>query len=231
MNHDKHIFFDLDRTLWDFDNNARAAFQEIFIKHQLTDIIPDLEQFIRVFHKHNENLWKDYRLGKIKKEKLRIDRFVLTLNEFKLNDPELVTIINREYLNITPRKTHLMPYSHEILSYLQTKGYLLHIITNGFKEIQDQKMNYTDLRKYFKLIVTSESVGIPKPKTGIFEYALKSVNARKKESLMIGDDLEADILGAKKFGIDQVFLNTKGISHNEKVTYEIQSLKELMQIL
>jgi putative hydrolase of the HAD superfamily len=127
-------------------------------------------------------------------------------------------------------QTALIPNAKYILKYL-IKNYSLYIITNGFMDVQLAKIKNSGLSGYFKKIFTSEHARSSKPNRGIFEYALKSVNARKKESLMIGDDLEIDIKGAREFGIDQVYFNPSGIRHNDRLTYEIHSLLELKDLL
>ena len=128
-----------------------------------------------------------------------------------------------DYVTISPTKTVLFPHSHEALSYLKNK-YALFVLTNGFKQVQTTKLKNCNLEQYFTKLICSEDIGVQKPKTEAFRYALKTVNAKKNESIMIGDDLNVDILGAKKSGIDQVYFNPKKITHNEQPTFEITSL-------
>lgn len=226
----KNIYFDLDRTLWDFDNNARETFLEIYQNRNLDSIFGSFETFYSIYNKHNDRLWKDYREGKIEKSVLRWKRFALTLEELGVSDNKLAQLIGDDYVNISPTKKQLFPYTHETLSYLKNK-YKLYIITNGFSEIQSDKLKNCNLDQYFAGIITSEDAGAQKPSPIIFEHALKLANAERNESLMIGDDLETDILGAKNTGIDQVFFNTDNIKHSEEITFEISSLKELIEIL
>ncbi|HSH50530.1 MAG TPA: YjjG family noncanonical pyrimidine nucleotidase, partial [Bacteroidales bacterium] len=180
--------------------------------------------------KHNERLWKIYRDGKIKKSVLIFKRFALTLEEFGVKDEGLAKIIGQDYIKISPTKKRIFPGTYETLEYLKNK-YNLYIITNGFNEVQFTKLKNSKLDKYFIKIFTSENAGVQKPNAKIFEHALKSVNARKKESVMIGDDLDIDIIGAKKFGLDQVYFNPQEKKHSEDITHEISSLKELQNIL
>jgi len=226
----KHIFFDLDRTLWDFDSNSRAALIDAFRIHQLDRYFESPEPFIHSYHKHNEVLWNRYREGSIKKELLRSLRFDLTLKDVNVVDPELGKAIGDDYLHLSTEKTILFPYTHEILSYLQGK-YPLYILTNGFRETQFSKMKNCDLLKYFHTVFTSETIGYNKPNPKIFQWAMSSVNGRKEECLMIGDDLEVDILGAKACGIDQVFFNPDRLFTHSKPTYTIESLIELKDFL
>lgn len=226
----KHLFIDLDRTIWDFEKNAAETFKDIYTKYKLKERgIESLELFIKTYKIHNDLLWSYYRKGKILKEILSVKRFQLTLEDFGINDPLLAVQIGDDYISISPYKTNLFPYTHESLAYLKSK-YTLHLITNGFEEVQQTKIDISDLRKYFTEIITSEEAGAKKPEKKIFEYSLKKTNAKKEESIMIGDDLKVDILGAKSFGIDQVYVNFENISHSENVTFEINSLKKLQEI-
>lgn len=118
---------------------------------------------------------------------------------------------------------------HETLAYLQKK-YQLHIITNGFNETQDRKLVRSNLGKYFQEIITSESVGVQKPDPAIFEYALKKAGAQREESIFLGDSLITDMLGAKEFGIDQIYYNPEKKRHRESFSFEIRSLNEMLEI-
>jgi putative hydrolase of the HAD superfamily len=202
----------------------------LYFKYRLDRVIDDPEEFISVYHDVNLQLWSQYRKGELTKEILRKKRFKLSLAQFGITNDNLAGQIGEDYLDISPSKTILVPHAHEILSYLHT-GYQLHIITNGFLTTQLIKLKNCGLDQYFHSLTTSEVVGHNKPRPEIFHQALSSVNARKGESLMVGDDLEVDILGARKFGIDQVFLNRDNVIHDDPVTYEITSLRELKDIL
>lgn len=226
----KHLFFDLDRTLWNFEKNAREAFIDIIREFNLSSFFPDVDKFVEEYHEINEDLWVQYRNGMVKKDFLRIERFRLLLKKYKIKDDTLVAKISDAYLYFTPRKKHLEPHTVELLEYLK-KSYQMYVITNGFNEVQFIKMNSSGIDKYFKKVFTSDTVGSKKPKPEIFAHSLNSVNAKKTESLMIGDDLEVDIVGARNYGVDQIFYNPTEIKHEEKVTYEVKLLKEVMKIL
>ncbi|MEA3443536.1 MAG: YjjG family noncanonical pyrimidine nucleotidase [Bacteroidota bacterium] len=230
MKNYKHIYFDLDRTLWDFESNSEDTFREIIKKYNLLPVIDSFEKFISVYRKYNERLWRAYRDKKIEKSILSWKRFYLSLLEFGINDIELSKKIGEDYLTISKTKKKLFPFTHEILDYLHTK-YSLHIITNGFEEVQFSKLDNCDLRKYFTEIITSEKVGVQKPKPEIFEFALEIAKANRHESIMIGDDVEVDIQGAMNQGIDQVHFNIINKKASTKATYEIKSLIELREIL
>jgi putative hydrolase of the HAD superfamily len=226
----KHLFFDLDNTLWDFKANAREAFYDIFLNLQLFERIPDLSLFIEVYEKHNEHLWTEYRKGKVKKDHMRIERIALTFRELGIDDPELTGLVGDLYVQGAPRKTNLFPFVHETLQYLSGR-YKLYILTNGFAEIQVQKINNCGLQGYFSKLFMAEMVGYQKPDRRFFEYAIKSVHAHKNECLMIGDDPDADVRGGWNAGIDQVFYNTGNKECTIKPTWEIDSIASLMKIL
>lgn len=228
----KHLFFDLDRTLWDFDSNFIESFKEIFTKFSLDkNGIPSLEAFTTTYTDHNDRLWDLYRNDKISKEELRDSRFIVTLNDFGIDNIDLANEISEEYILISPRKGILMPGTIEVLNQLKS-NYQLHIITNGFEEIQKVKMEYAGLNEYFACIVTSEEAGSKKPDTRIFNYALKKAGAEVNESLMIGDDFEVDILGANAIGMDTVFYNPRNAeTTSQQSTYKVTHLKELLPLL
>lgn len=226
----KHIYFDLDRTIWDFDKNAIETLKDIYKQYDLKKIFENFENFHDTYVKHNEILWSIYREGKIEKSVLSYKRFWLTLKEFGVDDEDLAKKIGHDYITISPTKKELFPYAYETLDYLHKK-YNLYIITNGFNEVQFTKLKNSDLDKYFSKVFTSEDAGAQKPNPIIFERALNDVQANKKESIMIGDDLQVDVLGAKNIGLDQVYFNPFKKEHTEEITHEINSLKELQEIL
>ena len=227
----KHIFFDLDRTLWDFDNNSLETFKDLYnIYNVEKNLNCDFLSFHNSYKKHNSLLWEKYRKGEIKKEYLSLHRFIFTLNDFGYDDKILALKMAEDYLRLSPQKSLLFPHTHEVLDFLKNK-YCLHIITNGFVEVQYTKIKNSGLDKYFSTTIISEEVGFQKPNKQIFEFSLQKVSAKAEESIMIGDDLNVDILGAKQSGIDQIFFNYSGIIHNEEISYEIKSLLELKEIL
>jgi putative hydrolase of the HAD superfamily len=227
----KHIFIDLDKTIWDFESNSKDTFREIFEKHNLNALgIGHFDNFTAVYTRINDQLWALYRENKIIKEKLNILRFEMTLKEFGIDNLMLTTHIADDYVTLSPQKTILFPYSHEALSYLKTK-YSLHIITNGFEELQHKKLDVCDLRKYFKTITTSEEAGVKKPENWIFELAMQKAGAQPSDSLMIGDDLEVDMAGALGIGMDTLFFNPERQEHHYDLNHEVNSWKEVMHLL
>ena len=223
----KHIFFDLDMTLWDFETNAHEAYCDIYTKFDLKKRgIGSIDEFLKYYFVHNDMLWDQYRKGEIKKEFLRSRRFELTLLDFGINDPLLAEDIGMEYITISPTKTNLFPNAHEILTYLKPK-YPLYIITNGFEEVQFTKLKNSKLEDYFQFVITSEEAGCKKPDAGIFEFALQKAGATAIDCLMIGDDQEVDVAGAINVGMDGIFFNPKKIRYNGFSQDEIHNLIEL----
>lgn len=226
-----HLFFDLDHTLWDFETNSHEALTELYERHDLRARgIDSCTEFISTYKKINEHYWALYSTSQVEKEVLRTVRFQKTLNHFGIEDYELGTKIGDDYIDITPRKPGLLPNTLHVLDTLKER-YRLHIITNGFEEVQDVKMISSGLDGYFEKIITSEKVGEKKPHPEVFQFALNSANAQAAESLMIGDNLLADVIGAREIGMDQVYFNPYQVPHKEEVSYEIADLKELLEFL
>jgi len=226
----RHIFFDLDRTLWDFDKNSHETLHEIFTDKKLYELGFSFEAFYKVYHEINAHYWENYCLGNLDKETLRYIRFYDTLTRFGIDNKEQAISIGNDYVNHSPRKTGLLPAAIETLTYLKEK-YTLHIITNGFEEVQHIKMLSSGIAHFFEHIITSERAGHKKPTPEIFRFSLKLAGAKRKESIMIGDHLEIDCVGARQTGIDSVFFNPGKVPHGEKITYEIASLEELKGFL
>ena len=228
----KHIFFDLDHTLWDFDANARITLEQMHLDMKLTERgVHDFELFHKNYLAHNERLWERYRKGLIKQEELRMKRMWLTLLDFKIADEELAREMGDIFLQLLPTRTILFPDTLEVLHYLTAKEYQLHLITNGFEKTQHGKLNSSGLAPFFKEVITSECSNSLKPEKEIFEYALDKTNATVKESIMIGDALDIDVLGAMNIGMDQVHVNYLHIDQHIKPTYTIHALRELEAIL
>ncbi len=203
-----HLFFDLDNTLWDFNSNSYDALYVTMDKMGLLPIIGDYDRFFKIYHDVNERLWADYREGTLSKSILRVQRFEESLERNGTPIKGIGEELNDKYLGEMPLKTKLVNGALKVLDYLNSR-YEMAIITNGFREVQYDKMEQSRLAPYFKKVFVSEEVGAQKPKKEIFEHAVKSMNARKRSTLMIGDSWEADIVGAMNFGIDQVYYNPK----------------------
>jgi putative hydrolase of the HAD superfamily len=227
----KHLFFDLDHTLWDFEANSRLTLEELYRNMDLGSRgINDFDLFHKNYLAHNEKLWDRYRKGFIKVDELRWKRMWLSLLDFKIADEPLAREMGVVFLDLLPTRKLLFPYTIEILDYLAEKNYQLHLITNGFEKTQHSKLKHSGLDKYFKEVITSEGSNSLKPNKEIFDYALAKTHAALDESIMIGDSLEVDIQGAMNAGMDQVFVNHIKETAAIQPTYTVYSLKELEQI-
>jgi putative hydrolase of the HAD superfamily len=231
----KHLFFDLDHTLWDFEANSRQTLQELYHSMQLESKgVNDFNLFHKNYLVHNDKLWDRYRNGFIKVDELRWKRMWLTLLDFKVADEPLAREMGVVFLDLLPTRKILFPYTIEILDYLTGKNYRIHLITNGFEKTQHSKLQHSGLAGYFNEVITSEASNSLKPHKEIFDYAFQKTGASHKESIMIGDTIEVDILGAVNAGIDQVHVNhlTKEpvLINDQLPTYTVYSLKELEDI-
>jgi putative hydrolase of the HAD superfamily len=192
--------------------------------------VNDFDLFHKNYLIHNEKLWERYRNGFIKQDELRVKRMRLALLDFKIADETLAKEMNVLFLDLLPTRTILFPYTKEILQYLTEKKYDLHLITNGFEQTQHSKLKYSGLNVFFKEVITSEGSNSLKPNKEIFDFALQKAKALTIESIMIGDSIEVDILGAMNAGLDQVFVNHHHIFTDFNPTYIVNSLKELDEI-
>lgn len=227
----KHLFFDLDRTLWDFDAAAEVAFERIYDKYNLKGLgIPSAHEFHEVYHPLNERLWELYREDKITKDELNRTRFLKPLEHYGIHDIELADHLSADYVYWSPRIVRLVPGTMELLDYLKPK-YHLHLITNGFQEVQHTKLSGSGLEPYFETLTVSEEVGVKKPNPEIFHYALRKAQATAEESLMIGDEMAVDVDGARAAGIDQIFFNASGKTVDGERTFEVQNLLEIKGII
>ena len=239
MTHYRHLFFDLDNTIWDFNRNSRDALMGCFPVFGLE--LSLFEEFFRIYNLHNDALWELYRRNGISKEDLSKARFNLTLEEMGISGID-GRELNQAYLAGMPLQTRLCEGTMEVLAPLARK-YQLHIITNGFSEVQYKKLGHSGLATFFSKVFVSEEIKAPKPAPEIFRHALKTCNARKRESLMIGDSWEVDILGAMNAGIDQIHYapdlpdasftpaERESLHKNRTLTRRIQKLTDLIPLL
>lgn len=231
MNNKKHIFFDLDKTIWDFDFNAKVVLQELFHQspiYQSKSI--QFSDFQAVYSEINHKLWQDLRNGKIDKAYLRSNRFHLTNLYFNIDDKMLAKQLDEEYLEKTPAQKQLISYAKPVL-YLLKRRYQLHILTNGFEDVQHFKLHNCGLSELFNTVVTSDRAEACKPQKQIFEFALKHAQAKSSESVMIGDDFEVDILGADQVGIAPIFFNREKQEKIQHSYSEINCLSGLLELL
>ncbi len=222
----KAVFFDLDHTLWDFDKNSEEAIRELAESLKLQDKgVPDLEEFMSIYRKINYEMWDAYHRHDISKEELRVGRFSQSLERFGISDADLSEKMASGYIEISPHKTNLFPGAIETLEYLKEK-YSLHIITNGFREVQYIKIKKSGLAHFFEGIHISEEIGFKKPEPEIFHHAVQQARTVPENCIMIGDNLDTDIKGAINAGIAPVWFNPflqsnqndiKSISHLEEI--------------
>ena len=226
----QHIFFDLDHTLWDFETNSAQTMRLLYDFFQLNQKNIDKQKFTERYSYHNFTLWEKLEKGLITRVEVRVNRFLFTLQEFEIDDFELAKKMSDKYLEILPTQTILFDGAIDLLQHLQPT-YQLHIITNGFMEVQYKKLANAKLDKYFTKIITSEEAQANKPEKKIFDFAFQLSGANANNSLMIGDNPFADMQGALNVGMDNVLFNTMRYKHEVPITLEINSLKELMEWL
>ncbi len=229
----KHLFFDLDETLWDYKANAHETLIELYEQFNLgsnSDL--NVEDFVAEFFRTNEELWRKYDKRLIVKDQIRQDRFPLIFERLGVDGHKDIDVeaLQKNFIYESPKKGKLIDHAAEILITL-SKHYSMHIITNGFEEIQTTKLKYSGIEKYFQQVITSERAHAQKPDPDIFLFALEAVKANISESVMIGDNLVSDIQGARGVGMDQVFFNPDKRNHDLEVTHEINYLFELSGIL
>ena len=221
------IFFDLDHTLWDFQKNSALTFDFLLKKYQINI---DLNKFLNIYIPINFSYWKLYRDEKITKEFLRYNRLKSSFEKLNISlSDDVINKIADDYVISLPVNNFLIKDTILVLDYLRNK-YRLHIITNGFTEVQNKKIVNSQIKKYFHSIIDSETVGVKKPNIKIFDYALRVSGARSKNSLMIGDNLEADILGALNAGFHAIHFNNNNETPHEHCLI-LNELKSLMKCL
>ena len=217
------VFFDLDHTLWDFDKNSGLAFDKIF---KLNNLNVDLKLFLEQYEPINLNYWKLYREEKIEKEVLRFGRLNDAFLAINMHiEKSVILKLSEDYITHLSTFNYLFENTFEILDYL-TLNYNLHIITNGFDEVQHKKMVNSKINTYFKTVTNSEIVGVKKPNPKIFDYALQIANTNVEQSIMIGDNYEADVLGAINMGMDAIFFDV----NNMLLTDNIKQVDKLIDI-
>ncbi len=227
----KHLFFDLDHTLWDFDNNTAEAIEEIYTIFNISQwSFFTFNDFINVFNEVNNILWDKFNHGKIDRMELRQHRFPMILTRLGVDERVIPTGIGEKYLELSPKKSKVLPFTHEILEYLKP-NYQLHIISNGFDDVQHSKLEAAKIHHYFDKIVTSDSSNFRKPQKEIFEFAMEVAGATRANAIMIGDNVDTDITGAQNAKMDHIFFNPNKITHTLNVTHEIESLQQIMNIL
>jgi putative hydrolase of the HAD superfamily len=217
------VFFDLDHTLWDFDKNSALAFDKIF---KINQVEINLDDFLHHYKEINFQYWKLYRDEKIDKDVLRFGRLndtFLALN-FAI-DKDKIQNISTDYITYLTDNNYLYDNAIVILDYLYEK-YNLHIISNGFEEVQYKKLTKSNIHHYFKTITNGEDIGVKKPNPQIFHFAVEKANTSIAKSIMIGDGYEADILGALSVGMDVIFFD----EYQKPIDQEIKKINNLLEL-
>lgn len=227
----KHLFFDLDHTLWDFEKNSQSALEILFEELELKNHLPSFRRFHTSYRKVNAELWHLYTKGELDKSDLRVKRFSDTFKKFDFDNKEMAQLMAKRYLEVSPYQTNLFPHSIETLEELKNDGHQLHIITNGFKEVQHIKLEKSQLTQYFDIILCSEEVGKNKPHKSVFIEALNRAKANSNESIMIGDNYIADIIGAEKAGIAGILFDPHNNHEFGKHEWHINSLSKVKETI
>ena len=214
----KHIFFDLDHTLWDFDRNSELALEKALIDHNVTC---DFDEFHNTYNPINANYWELYAIGKIEKELLKFKRFQDTFKalDYLISDAD-IEVISQYYMQVLPHFNHLHEGAEDVLKILKP-NYNLHIITNGFNEVSYQKLELSGIIGYFDQIITSETTDSKKPDPIVFFEAMRMAGALPEESLMVGDNYKADVLGAEAVGMKAIWFDYKRTGeqlHDQSIT-------------
>lgn len=226
----KHLFFDLDNTLFDFTASERIVLKELYDNYLNDYDFENYEDFLYHYEVVNDRLWADYRAHKISKDAVKYGRFEETLSKKNIYDQHLARFMGDTFVIKCSENDTLVDGAKDLIQDL-SRNYQLHIVSNGFIEAQYHKLELTGLRPFFKSITLSEEIKIQKPNRLFFERALKNVNARKKESLVIGDSWETDIQGAINFGLDAVFFSYDGKAAPDASIPTILQLNELHSVL
>jgi putative hydrolase of the HAD superfamily len=225
---EKAIFFDLDRTLWDFEANSEEALREIFSEIQFQQPTPVFEDFLLLYRKINQLYWDKYKHNLVTKEELRFGRFLDVFKHFGYKNEDAAHYMADEYVKRSPEKTKLFPGSVEVLSELKNE-YSLFVITNGFEEVQYRKIKNCGLDVYFQSVITSEAAGAKKPHERIFRFAEKQAGVSANRCSIIGDAQDADIVGGKQAGWKTILFDPYG--EHEVSGQADHKINELMQVL
>lgn len=225
-----HLFFDLDDTLWDFQANAHEALMDLFEKHQLNRYFTTFDQFYHLYEPKNIELWVAYGAGTITKDFLSLERFSYPLRSVGIHNKPFARLLNTDFLVIMTTKTKLIPHAKEVLEELRAHAYNLTIVSNGFRDVQYDKLRNSGLIHYFDTIVLSEEVGFMKPDPRFFQYALDKNAVAAKDVLLVGDNYEADIVGARQMGIEALYFD-RTCEKMIKKTQIVINLKEIFAFL
>ena len=232
----KDLFIDFDDTLYDTHGNAVIALSETFDYFHLDRYFSDPQVFYDAYWTANIDLWTQYAKGEITRDYLIVERFRRPLSVGKGIEitKELCLEISDRFLDFCASKPDVISGAHEVMEYLKQRGYRMHMCSNGFHEVQYKKLDACGLRDYFDTIILSEDAGVNKPSKAYFDYALKVSGASRKTTLMIGDNLQSDIIGALNAGLDAMLFNRWAIEDKDipqKPTFIVEHLRDIKRIL
>lgn len=227
----RQLFFDLDRTLWDFETNSRFALQYLYDDLKLGDTIDHFMHFHHTYIRINADLWNQYGNGKLTKEELRDNRFKKTLEYHGIHDDDLAKKMSEGYIELSPQQTALFPGAVEMLDELRAEDYRLHIITNGFREVQHIKLAKSGISEYFDMVLCSEEIGVTKPHREIFQEAQRITECNTEHAIMIGDDFKADIIGALNAGWTAIHFDPEVKFKKERNVPRIRELAEIPSVI
>jgi putative hydrolase of the HAD superfamily len=228
------LFIDLDDTLYDFSSNSRDAYEEVYALLDYDRYFDGFQHYYTIYTDYNAQLWVRYAAGEITRDYLNAERYTHPLRVVGAPDPDtLGTRFWHESMQRLPLGKRLMPHAREVLDYLRPRYRKIYILSNGFTELQARKMQSAGITHYFDGMVLSEDIGVNKPHPDIFLHALRVASTTADNALMVGDNFEVDILGARGVGIDQVYYNpmNKPVPSEAQPTHVINSLVELKEIL
>lgn len=232
----KDLFIDFDDTLYDTYNNANLALKETFGLFHLEQYFPDPKAFYDAYWTTNMDLWRQYSKGEITRDYLIVERFrrPLTTSDRLEVTEKLCLEMSDVFLDCCASKSGVIEGAHELMEYLREKGYRMHMCSNGFHEVQYKKLTACGLKSYFDTVILSEDAGANKPSPLFFDYAFKMSGACRTETLMIGDNIQTDILGALNARVDAMLFNRWRINLSESAitpTYVVKTLEEIKNIL
>lgn len=223
----RQLFFDLDRTLWDFETNSKQTLYHLYNELSLGDTIEHFLHFHHTYIQVNSDLWQLYGKGKLTKTELRDQRFVTALAKHGIHDTSLAQRMSDGYIDMSPRQTALFPGAKETLEQLKSENYRMHIITNGFKEVQFIKLENSGIREYFDMILCSEEIGVTKPHREIFQEAQRRTDCTPQHAIMIGDDFKADVIGALNAGWTAMHFDPEVRFKKERDVIRLRALEEI----
>ena len=231
----KDLFIDFDDTIYDTHGNAQMALEETYAHFGLARYFARPEDFYKPYWETNETLWAQYARGAVSRDYLILERFRQPLSLGKGLNPtvDYCLQISDYFLDCNACKPGVLPYAHELLSYLRGRGYRMHVCSNGFHEVQYRKLEASDTMRYFDSIILSEDAGANKPLPAFFDYALRQTGASLSTTLMIGDNPDTDIAGALRYGLDAIYLERKPLKTDfpRPVNHIVHSLEEIKDLL